>query len=264
MRAKSKFRASISQKELRHEMPGIQLELSSKDFLSATPILRFFSLDEMDSYFYDVYHRNWSSVESVNEDRNVSEGDLSWIPDEINTDDGLDNYSAYSASNFESGDEDSFLEDPFDATDDRKGRIKHASRRRDHWAKDQLHPAKVCKILMKKAYKEISDSPDHCTMQDKFDSFFKAHVHSVSVTFLPVIAIKGSHRTPTSELPDLPSRTTRYVNSGFRSNTAKGSFGKKYLRHSKSSLIPGKYNYKKFSPILIEHGYGFGLLYRHI
>lgn len=89
MRAKSMFRSLISQKELRQEMSDIQLEISSRDFLGNTTTLTFLSLDEMDSYFYDMYHRNWSSVESVNHDKDVAEGDLSWIPDGINADDDL-------------------------------------------------------------------------------------------------------------------------------------------------------------------------------
>ena len=89
MRAKRRFRSLISQEELRQEMSDIRLEISSTDSLGNTTTLTFFSLDEIDSYFYDIYHRNWSSVESVNQDKDVDEGDLSWIPDGINADDDL-------------------------------------------------------------------------------------------------------------------------------------------------------------------------------
>ena len=276
MREKSMFRTSISQNMLRQELLNAKIELSSKNSSGETSSLTFFSLDEANAYFYDVYRRHWSSLDNTSYDELVSSGDLSWIPDSINSDTLVDfTMDDVSADICEDMDDDYSDENLQSETNTCKDRIKSATRRRNHWAKDQLHPAEVCAIMTKKAYKEIRDSKHPSKdekdtrgpIQKKFDAFFKVHVHAISRPDISIVGTKNSGNISAScEVANSHSTTKKHTKtrSGISSRGSIGITVRRRMKVSKNSLISGKYDYKKYTPIILEHGYGFGLLYRHI
>ncbi len=306
-----------------HEgMMSLSTDASIDNPQGTTITLTFLSLDEALSYFQAVYKSNWSSVPSYRDWTRfditsvsgthyiVPPSDLRWIPDGINADEVLD---------FDDVSEESFSDVFFLEDSVSKDRITRATRRRNHWTKDQLRPAQAFTTMSYKKEKALRDAihsfksekerhtidvdmsasirhnvgkklhgiskllnrfdstvtidtrREHVllSLQTKMDSFFKTNVHAIS-------KVKPSHEveSPTTESkaisqevtaePTVPCKRTQYVNrqSGRRAKASKNIPVKKH-KSSKVNLIPGKGNYRKFSPIWLEHGYGFGLLYKY-